>query len=742
VFDAQGFGAHLYVGTGHDNGGEVWRTDGTTWAQVVSGGFGDGNNYGANAFAVFSNAIYAATSNETTGVEIWRSTTGNVGTWSQVNSDGFGSTGTQQDMTMDVYSDTLYVGLGRGDPLVAELWRTNDGTTWTAVFTDGLGNPDNTMVSAMVEFNGYFYIGVRNITTGGEVWHSDNGTSWTPMFTGGLGNPSNTRPYGLVAFNSRLYVVFSNPDAGAEVWRTADGTTWEPDVAGGWGDSNNGYAAYFGKGGVVFNNQLFFGTMNVANGGEVWRAVVDIVTPLALSAESGYASIQLTWNPASDPDVTAYRISRRPSGSPTFTVINTVSDTVYFDSEASLTPGASYCYQVEALNSGGTVVGTSNEACATFGKVNLWVPDTWAPPGETVIVPVNIRNADGLRIAASDIWLDFDGSVIEPVVISPTALTTQYAWSYAIASTGTYSRARISAIASPPPVLYGDGSLFWLTFHVLGAADDTSPLNLREFIESVGGSTISTLDESENLVDVPLFLQDGTLHVATTGMLGDVDNNGVVQAADAYLALQMAAGKKTPDWRQQYAGDVNGDGVISSADVTMILYYAAHQQWPVPSGSTQSSQAASAGPVLSLDDVSGAPGVVAITTLRASDLQDWAGGDWVIAYDPALVKEITDVSAADLSTGAPLQFYDNSAGLLRIAVARGTAVSGDGALATISLRLAPAPAHDNASLAMAKAQLNDVFGRDFSTSALQRTVTRQNGMVSIAHFVYLPLVLR
>ena len=174
----------------------------------------------------------------------------------------------------------------------------------------------------------------------------------------------------------------------------------------------------------------------------------------------------------------------------------------------------------------------------------------------------------------------------------------------------------------------------------------------------------------------------------------------------------------------------------------MILYYAAHEAWPLPSGGTLSAQAVSADPVLSLDNVSGAPGTVVTTTLRAADLQDWAGGDWIIAYDPTLVAEVTQVSVAGLSAGAPSQFYDDGAGLLRIAVAKGSAVSGDGALATISLRLASTPARDSASLTMATAKLNDVYGRDFSTSALQHTVTRQNGTVGITRFIYLPLVLR
>jgi hypothetical protein len=267
VFDAEPFGSYLYVGTASNNGGEIWRTNGITWEQVITSGFGITNNYGINTLAVFSNAIYAATSAEDGVMQIYRSASGDAGSWSPVVTDGFGGGGVWQDVTMDVYGGYLYLGIGRAG--VAELWRTNDGVTWSPVFTDGLA-ANNTHVSAMAEFNGAFYIGLRNVTTGGEVWRTTDGTTFTRVFDGGLGDPNNGRPYGLQVFNGYLYLVFSNLVTGAEVWRTSDGMTWEQVGDAGWGDSNNNFADYFDKGAATFNNRLYIGTTNDANGGEVW----------------------------------------------------------------------------------------------------------------------------------------------------------------------------------------------------------------------------------------------------------------------------------------------------------------------------------------------------------------------------------------------------------------------------------------------------------------------------------------
>jgi hypothetical protein len=270
VFDAQVFGGYLYAGLGNDMGhpGELWRTDGPSWNRITNDGFGDSNNHGINCLTVFQNVLYAATVNEASGMELWRSASGDSGAWQQVNVDGFGGAGTSQDVVMDVYDGRLYVGLGRDG--LAELWRSSDGTTWQPVFQDGLGDPDNSAVSAMAEFGGEFYIGQRNSVTGGQVWRSGNGQNWDPVFVDGLGNPDNARPYGLIVYGGHLHVVFSNLATGVEVWRSADGDTWDVISTGGWGEPMNIISDYFDKGAGVFRAGLYIGTLN-DNGGQVWR---------------------------------------------------------------------------------------------------------------------------------------------------------------------------------------------------------------------------------------------------------------------------------------------------------------------------------------------------------------------------------------------------------------------------------------------------------------------------------------
>lgn len=469
------------------------------------------------------------------------------------------------------------------------------------------------------------------------------------------------------------------------------------------------------------------------------------VSPISLTADSGYKSIQLEWSSTNILNMVGYQITRAISGTQTMVPIATITETYYFDEDPNLTPDTVYCYRVNALQTGENVAVSSNIACATFGLVDLWVPDVWAAPGDTAIVLVNIRNANGLQIVATDIWLDFDRSVIEPLVVSATALTEGYAWNYSINDNNGTARAIISAITSPPPVLYGDGSLFWLTFHVTSTEGMTSTLNLKEFIQGLGGSTIYTPEDVIN--PVPLSIEDGIFYVANNYILGDLNGNGVVQAVDAYMALQIACGKVDPTWEQLQAGDINGNGVVDAADATMILYYAAYQKWPVPNNTSQRlvvDVTKADDLVISLGNIVGAPGETIELALRAENLSDWAGGQIAIVYDPALVEEIISVEVADLAAGSALEFFDDGKGLLRIALARGDSVMGGGKLATIRLCLSSsATAGISSPLILAETQMNDLVGRDFTTSSLQRTITRVNGQVTIGqHGIYLPFIVR
>jgi photosystem II stability/assembly factor-like uncharacterized protein len=264
--DAQVFNGRLYLGLG-GAAAQLWRTDGTTWQAVDTVGFGDANNWMLSTLTVFSGKLYAAVLNQVTGIELWRSSSGDPGTWQQVNQDGFGSPGSGR-VSFQVFGGYLYAGFDRVGP--AELWRSSNGTSWEPVFTDGLGSEMNRR-PALAEFQGQLYLAFRNPRDGGQIWRSANGLDWAPVIQAGFGEPANNGMAGMVAADGALYVMYGNFATGAQVWRTFDGQFWQRANLDGWGDLDNYAANFNSNAAAVFNFDLYVGTLNDLTGGQVWR---------------------------------------------------------------------------------------------------------------------------------------------------------------------------------------------------------------------------------------------------------------------------------------------------------------------------------------------------------------------------------------------------------------------------------------------------------------------------------------
>ena len=283
VFDMVEFNGYLYAGTGKwwDDGvpGQIWRSsDGTNWELVEGNGFGNGNNVGIVNFAVFNNTLYASTFNTNDGLEIWRSATGNGGDWQSVTTAGFGGGADHPDATsLTLFNGYLYAAVEGSSSAAAEMWRTNDGISWNQVNVDGFGNMDNRQTGGLAIFGGYLYVGTRNEVTGAHLYRSSNGTTWTEVISDGFGSSDNLKIESLYTFGGYLYAGTDNNATGVETWRTVDGTTWSQANPSGFGDSNN-TGTLWSSATTVFNNNLYIGTANDANGGEIW-SITDALAP-------------------------------------------------------------------------------------------------------------------------------------------------------------------------------------------------------------------------------------------------------------------------------------------------------------------------------------------------------------------------------------------------------------------------------------------------------------------------------
>jgi C1A family cysteine protease len=277
-----GFDGDLYVGTWNgSSSGQVWRSatgDRDSWEQVVGDGFGDSANSEVMVLAPFGGTLYAGTWSydaEDHGAEIWRSPTGDGGSWTRVAGDTvFGGGDNQAILSFAVFGDHLYAATFN-DHSGGEVWRTGDGIAWTQTNADGFGNPYNGRVVSLEVFDGQLYAGTHNHEIGGEIWRTSNGADWSRVVEGGFDGVDNRRIASLAAFDGDLYAVVGNFETGPEVWRssTGDQGSWKKvtDTGFGGGRSNT---LYWDAAVVVLGDSLYVGTTTSGNGGgRVWRRV-------------------------------------------------------------------------------------------------------------------------------------------------------------------------------------------------------------------------------------------------------------------------------------------------------------------------------------------------------------------------------------------------------------------------------------------------------------------------------------
>ncbi len=471
----------------------------------------------------------------------------------------------------------------------------------------------------------------------------------------------------------------------------------------------------------------------------------DVQTPtlaLSLGAWGGLNNIQLSWNPLDSKDISHFRVWRAISGTMNFEALTVTARLDYADWSAELITGTAYCYRVDGLFPGGMMAAASNVSCATFGELGVRAANSWGESGQDVILPINIRNAEGLKIAAADFWLNFDPRVIQPVSVTHTALTDQYEWTAIVSQTATQGQIRISTVADPfhVPTLHGAGGLFWIYAHVVGQEGMTSTLDLQEFITGTGGSAIYT--PADVYAPVAMRLRDGVFRVGGAYQLGDLNGDKAVLPIDAYIGLAIAGGLMTPTVEQVQAGDINGDDLVEVPDAALVYYHSRYKNWPVPDLKKKEGAAAAGSLQLSVDSVGAIPGGFAETVVRAQGLADWTGAEIVLKYNPGYL-EVVSVQAVGLGAGFEL-LYRKSGSLLVIEMAKDLPVSGNGVLCKIRFRVSQTtPIGKSLAVNWVDARLNDLYGRDYEESSLNQTLKLQDGIVMVqrsAYMVYMPLV--
>lgn len=255
-----------------------------SWEQANSSGFGDPQTLEVTALEAFNGYLYAGTYNPIDpeplfdGAQVFRSPDGV--TWTAVTQPGFGTAHDNAPpaiLDFIVFNNRLFAGTGRGN--ASQVWSSLNGLTWAPMNVTGFSDPDNVNVTAFAVYGGMIYAGVTNEVTGAQVWRSFSGgnNTWEQVAPAVPGTaPASITGFAEFPFDGGLYAAVEfEADAPVQVWRTYGGD-WETVMDDGFGD-----AATLSTGGMtVFLGDLYVGTVNEDTGVQLWRSSDgDIWTP-------------------------------------------------------------------------------------------------------------------------------------------------------------------------------------------------------------------------------------------------------------------------------------------------------------------------------------------------------------------------------------------------------------------------------------------------------------------------------
>jgi PKD repeat protein len=113
----------------------------------------------------------------------------------------------------------------------------------------------------------------------------------------------------------------------------------------------------------------------------------------------------------------------------------------------------------------------------------------------------------------------------------------------------------------------------------------TGPLNTNAFINM----SFSAMAAANTFIDLlpQLSVENFDFIIQPQNILGDVNNDGLVNSTDALIVLSYDAGRDVSAFLDRInagVGDVNGDGVTNSTDALFILSYDVGLYVPVPIG--------------------------------------------------------------------------------------------------------------------------------------------------------------
>lgn len=195
------------------------------------------------------------------------------------------------------------------------------------------------------------------------------------------------------------------------------------------------------------------------------------------------------------------------------------------------------------------------------------IPNVFGRAGDPVTIPIMLEDPFG--VAGADLTLAFDTSIVAVHGVRRGTLTPAFTLAFNVSRPDSVlvSLAHANGIDNNQP-----GSLFML--------DGTIKPDVPDSIMTSYVVAVARLyDAAAELTGVDTA--EGTLST-TFGKKGDVNLDGVVNAADAIIVLRLSAGLEQRNERDRWAADFDGNGMVSPFDAVGVLRAAVGLTTPHP----------------------------------------------------------------------------------------------------------------------------------------------------------------
>ncbi len=293
----------------------------------------------------------------------------------------------------------------------------------------------------------------------------------------------------------------------------------------------------------------------------------------------------------------------------------------------------------------------------------IFLPRVYGLPGDTINVTLHADPIGG--ISGGDVVIGFDPEVLAATSVSTTDFTKHFLVAANLDTPGL-TRISLAGAESAAGDLGGVITLKMIVNPSLAIPDTffSRPLKLQ---------IASFYDQNGQLL--PAAKRDGEFVLGQSR--GDVNGDGFVNAADAILALRIAAGLLDPTPRQFAEADVDANGHVESFDASCILRRAVGL--PCPPGGNSGVAA-----TLTVSPFSASAGNLVETKISVDGIEKLLSGDMTLRFVTAAL-EITEIRPSSEMSGAAFISNLSAGGQARISFAATEAIAAK-AIVVVRLR--------------------------------------------------------